>query len=97
MVAIKCVTVVGHEPDLIDSPNCEVAYITATNTGDYYLSRKFTKVTQVIIQCNHTTGDYSDEFYSAEVDSTIPSKVIVHIAGSDTTAVPVTLWIFGEP
>ena len=89
--------VVGSEPDIYDGPNSEVAHITLANTADYYLSRKFTKVTEVIVQCNHTTAGYSDEFYSAEIDTTVPSKVIVHIAGSDTTAVPVTLWIFGEP
>ncbi len=94
---VEVTTVVGSEPDLIDSPSCEVAHVTVANTGDYYLSRKFTKVTQVIVQCNHTVSDYSDEFYAGEIDTTILSKIIIHIAGSDTAAVPCTLWIFGEP
>ncbi len=89
--------VTGSEATLIDSPNCEVQHVTLANTGDHVLSKKFTKVTQAIVQCNHTAAHYTDEFYSAEVDSTVPSKVIIHIAGSDTAGVPVTVWMFGEP
>ena len=95
MAVVSIVT--GSEPDLIDSPNCEVAHITVANTGDHYFSRKFTKITEVIIQCNHTTAGYSDEFYSAYPDTTVPNKVIIVLAGSDTTSVPCTLLIFGEP
>lgn len=89
--------VTGHLPALLDSPCCEVAYVTVAATGDYYSSRKFRKVTHVVAQMNHTTSDFSDEFISAYPDSTNPNRVYINIEGTDATAVPVTLWIFGEP
>lgn len=95
MAVVTLVT--GSEPDLIDSPNCEVAHVTIANDGDHYFSRKFTKVTQVIAQLNYTATSPFDEFISAEIDTTVPNKIILQVAGSDTTGVIATLLIFGEP
>jgi len=97
MAAAESAPVTGHQPALLDSPNCEVAYVTVVASGDYYSSRKFRKVTHVIAQINHTTAAFSDEFISAYPDTTEPNRVYILVAGSDTSNIPVTLWIFGEP
>lgn len=90
-------TVAGKEPSLVDSPNIEVAHVTVANTGDYYISRKFAVIKQAWVQCNHTVSDYSDEFYSVELDTSNTTRVTIHIAGSDTASVPCTIVLAGEP
>lgn len=97
MAAAECAVVKGYQPSLLDSPNCEIAHITIANTGDYYSSRKFRKVTHVLAQLNYTATSPFDEFISAHPDTTDPNRVTLVVAGSDTTAVKATLWIFGEP
>jgi len=87
---------VGHQPSSLDSPNVEVANVTASD-GETYTSRKFRNISAAFVQITDDVTSFSDEFVSVQLSATVSSQVIVQLAGSDTTDVECTLVLFGEP
>ena len=76
----------GYGGDLFTNPSIEVKHLTASD-GETYKA-KF-KLMGAIACFGKST--FTDEKVSAEISASDPTIITIHIAGSDTTDVPIFL------